>query len=249
MKPSDVSVHLAGPAGPIQLHIKLAPNRSIQEAWGGHTDDSDTNKVLIWLAAWLSGLEMSYAYENVAEAFLKTFPELPWNWSQIPQEIVRQALYQTHPRVQVEIEDKIICRCHKITESTLKKVLEDRPNSNVQDLGLLTKAGSGCGSCRVDLEKLILESKPNSRRWHGESYAFWALKAQDSLEVWKKRARWDWVKEKSLLVTSFKDGVVYVQVKEGLTADQEWDLNQALADYWTEGFPAPLSLFLDFTLL
>lgn len=249
MKKSDVSVRISGPTGPVKLYLQLTVDRRVQEAWGETDGDPKTQAMMDWLCPWLAGLDMARAYETVAEEYIRAFPEATWTWSQLPQELVRQALYQTHPHVNVVKVDPLICRCHKLTESTLKAALKEHPQSDVQALGLLTKAGTGCGSCRPQLEQLVSQNRPASRRWHGESNAHWGLKVQESLDVWRGRTRLLWVQDKDLKVSAFHDGIVRVRVDGGLTADQEWELSQALGDYWAEGFPADLSLFLDFDLL
>lgn len=249
MKKSDISVQLPGESGPITLHLILAPDRRVAEAWGEPDLKVENQHMIEWLCPWLQGQEMSSAFENVAQAYIKQFPHSPWTWSQLPQELIRQALYQSHPQVQIEQVDPIVCRCHKISESSLIKTLQENPSSNVQGLGLLTKAGTGCGSCRPKLQVLIDKMRAPARRWQGHTNAEWAVKVQDSLKVWQSRTLLPWMKEKTLIVTAFQHGKVTLKVNEGLTADQEWELTEALSNYWEEGFPVPLGLFLDFTLL
>ncbi len=50
--------------------------------------------------------------------------------------------------------DRVICNCHKVTESTLSTAIEAGADS-VEALGEVTKAGTGCGSCKADLGQLI----------------------------------------------------------------------------------------------
>ena len=248
MKKSDISVVLPGDGGTITLNLALDANRSVVSAWGEVDTKAENKHMMEWLSAWLPGHDMAYAFENVAQAFIKEFPHVPWTWSQLPQELVRLALYQSHPNVQIDKDDPIVCRCHNVREGTLKKVLSENPNSNIQGLGLLTKAGSGCGSCRPKLQSLIERYKPAARRWNGFSNAEWVVKVQDSLQVWQERTLLAWMKDKQLRVTSFQAGRVTLRIEGGLTADQEWELNQTLNDYWEEGFPVSLALFLDFEL-
>ena len=249
MKKSDINVSLPGEGGDISLHLQLDDNRSIIAAWGEADEKAEHKHMMDWLCPWLAGRDMPYAFENVAEAFIKEFPHLPWTWSQMPQELVRQALYQSHPHIQVDKDDPIVCKCHKVRESSLKQALQENPHSNAQGLGLLTKAGTGCGSCRPKLLSLIERYKPEARRWNGFSNAEWVVKVQDSLHVWQDRTLLPWMKEKKLVVTSFKAGKVTLKVEGGLTADQEWELNEVLSLYWEEGFSVDLALFLDFELV
>ncbi|MFT3923326.1 MAG: FAD-dependent oxidoreductase [Myxococcales bacterium] len=50
--------------------------------------------------------------------------------------------------------DRTICNCHKVSESRLREAAENGADS-VAALGAVTKAGTGCGSCKTDLEQII----------------------------------------------------------------------------------------------
>jgi len=54
--------------------------------------------------------------------------------------------------------DRLVCNCHKVTEGVLAEAIGAGANS-VADLGLVTKAGTGCGSCRTELAQLITTHK------------------------------------------------------------------------------------------
>lgn len=50
--------------------------------------------------------------------------------------------------------DRQLCNCHKVSESRVREAIESGADS-VTALGEVTKAGTGCGSCKTDLEQLI----------------------------------------------------------------------------------------------
>jgi nitrite reductase (NADH) large subunit len=50
--------------------------------------------------------------------------------------------------------DRIVCNCNKVTERTLREVIAAGAESVVA-LGEVTKAGTGCGSCKGELQELI----------------------------------------------------------------------------------------------
>jgi len=54
---------------------------------------------------------------------------------------------------------RTVCNCNKVTEATLKQAIEGGCDS-VEALGRVTKAGTGCGSCKADLQQLIAVKKP-----------------------------------------------------------------------------------------
>jgi nitrite reductase (NADH) large subunit len=56
--------------------------------------------------------------------------------------------------------ERLVCNCHKVTDTTLREAIAAGADS-VAALCDETKAGSGCGSCRSELEQLIgLHKKP-----------------------------------------------------------------------------------------
>lgn len=58
------------------------------------------------------------------------------------------------------VVDRIVCSCHKVSDSALCAAIDAGADSIVQ-LGELTKAGTGCGSCKNELAQLLaLRRKP-----------------------------------------------------------------------------------------
>ena len=50
--------------------------------------------------------------------------------------------------------DRIVCNCHKLSDSVLCEAIANGADS-VAALGVATKAGTGCGSCKTELAQLI----------------------------------------------------------------------------------------------
>src|SRR5262249_39045726 len=59
----------------------------------------------------------------------------------------------------VSAADPEVCNCHHVTESTLVGAIRDGCTSLPQ-LSAATRAGTGCGSCRGQLARLILKTSP-----------------------------------------------------------------------------------------
>jgi assimilatory nitrate reductase catalytic subunit len=51
-----------------------------------------------------------------------------------------------------------ICVCMKVPLEILLRAIRDGARS-VEDLGEATRAGTGCGTCRTDLEQLLREQR------------------------------------------------------------------------------------------
>ena len=52
-------------------------------------------------------------------------------------------------------ERAIICTCFGISEETVEAVIGAHPGADVDDVGRLTNAGTGCGSCRLLIDEMI----------------------------------------------------------------------------------------------
>jgi NifU-like protein len=56
-----------------------------------------------------------------------------------------------------EDEGRIICNCFGITESKIRKVIEEEHLSTLEEVTNYTKAGGGCGACIDEIETIIEE--------------------------------------------------------------------------------------------
>ena len=63
--------------------------------------------------------------------------------------------------VSVAAADPEICNCHHVNESVIKDAIREGCTSLPQ-LSAATKAGTGCGSCRGSLARLILQNSPKT---------------------------------------------------------------------------------------
>jgi bacterioferritin-associated ferredoxin len=202
--------------------------------------DGSQEEVLDWLCQWLPGKVLSEAQHNAAEILLTSHPQWGLKEAQLVDELLKEALYRTHPKV--EVSGVIICNCHKVSKEVILNAIGE--STTREQLTAQTKAGSGCGKCISVLEQMIVDKKPKAKRWNGKANSQWIIELQESLNHFSKR-RADLPK---LLIVSFKDGAVKVSVEGTITADQEWDLVNDLTQFWAEGFPAGLAVFLDFSL-
>ncbi|MFI3251509.1 MAG: (2Fe-2S)-binding protein [bacterium] len=53
-----------------------------------------------------------------------------------------------------EVEDKVICHCYNIKESTVKEAIANGADT-LEKVMKATKAGTACGGCKKRIEKLI----------------------------------------------------------------------------------------------
>jgi nitrite reductase (NADH) large subunit len=55
--------------------------------------------------------------------------------------------------------DRMICNCHKVTDATIRLAVSGGAQS-VEAVGAATRAGTGCGSCRTDIARLVGQAPP-----------------------------------------------------------------------------------------
>jgi nitrite reductase (NADH) large subunit len=52
------------------------------------------------------------------------------------------------------VQDRLICNCHKVCQSAIREAIAAGADS-VEAVGVATKAGTGCGSCKSELAQLL----------------------------------------------------------------------------------------------
>jgi nitrite reductase (NADH) large subunit len=50
--------------------------------------------------------------------------------------------------------ERMICNCHRVTDATIRLAVSGGARS-VEAVGAATNAGTGCGSCRTDIARLV----------------------------------------------------------------------------------------------
>ena len=58
------------------------------------------------------------------------------------------------PKTQSDQNEQLVCYCMKITRSSLERAIQAGAQS-LEQLMLQTRAGTGCGTCRMDLLELL----------------------------------------------------------------------------------------------
>lgn len=56
-------------------------------------------------------------------------------------------------------EKALVCTCFGVTEETIEKAVVRHSATSVEEVGLLCRAGTGCGSCQMMIQE-ILDSAP-----------------------------------------------------------------------------------------
>lgn len=54
-------------------------------------------------------------------------------------------------------EDKTLCFCMGLTESEVRDAIISKKLKTVEEVGEATKAGTGCGGCQPNIQKILDE--------------------------------------------------------------------------------------------
>ncbi len=55
-----------------------------------------------------------------------------------------------------------LCRCLGVDEDYVRLVIKEHNLETLEKVTTLSKAGSGCGSCRIDIKRILKEMKVQS---------------------------------------------------------------------------------------
>lgn len=85
-------------------------------------------------------------------------------WTELPPQLwgleaLRDAIGRLHGLTEPPVDEerlRLVCRCHGIDEDTLRRAW-DGGATDLAALTTATRAGSGCGTCRRDVEALLSE--------------------------------------------------------------------------------------------
>ena len=54
-------------------------------------------------------------------------------------------------------DDRIICYCYQVSKNKIVEIIKSNNLKAISDIRKLTGAGSGCGSCRFEVEEILEE--------------------------------------------------------------------------------------------
>lgn len=52
-------------------------------------------------------------------------------------------------------EDKLVCRCYRVTEGAIRRAVAEHDLRQVEEVTAVTRAGGGCSSCWDDIQALL----------------------------------------------------------------------------------------------
>ena len=93
--------------------------------------------------------------QDIAE-FLGGLPKEKMHCSVMGREALEAAVnnYRGQPAA-VEEEGRVVCKCFNVTEEKIRRVAIENHLTTVDEVTNYTKAGGGCGECRVEIEAIL----------------------------------------------------------------------------------------------
>jgi NifU-like protein len=96
--------------------------------------------------------------QDIAE-FLGGLPEQKMHCSVMGREALEAAIenHRTGGHVKRILQAKVLCTCFGVTEEEVRRVIKENRLSTVDEVTNYTKAGGGCGKCKIDIANILDE--------------------------------------------------------------------------------------------
>lgn len=135
--------------------------------------------------------------QDIAE-FLGGLPKEKMHCSVMGREALEAAIanYRGQPP-EVKEEGRLVCKCFDVTEEKIRKVAIENHLTTVDEITDYTKAGGGCGECKVEIEAILRD--------------IWSLKKPEKPVVSKKLT--------NLQKIALMQEIIETEIRPGLQAD------------------------------
>ena len=89
--------------------------------------------------------------------YLGGLPEQKMHCSVMGREALEAAIenYRTGGTKTRELEGNLVCTCFGVTDKEIERVIRENNLTTTEQVTNYTKAGGGCGGCKVEIEKII----------------------------------------------------------------------------------------------
>lgn len=96
--------------------------------------------------------------QDIAE-FLGGLPDQKMHCSVMGREALEAAIdnHRTGGHTKRILQAKVICTCFGVTEEEIRRVIKENRLATVEEVTNYTKAGGGCGKCKIDIANILDE--------------------------------------------------------------------------------------------
>lgn len=135
--------------------------------------------------------------QDIAE-FLGGLPKEKMHCSVMGREALEAAIANYRGQApEVKEEGRVVCKCFDVTEEKIRKVAMENHLTTVDEITDYTKAGGGCGECKVEIEAILRD--------------IWSLKKPEKPVVSKKLT--------NLQKIALMQEIIETEIRPGLQAD------------------------------
>ena len=139
-------------------------------------------------------------------------------------------------------DSPLVCRCFNIKERDVVDYLNSEEHPTLAGLGVKTKAGLGCRTCKPQLERWMKvvapEGKNPKRYFKNRPVADWLILAEEKLSLFPMQNEW------KMEITSFKDATVTVEYEKSVSQREEEEVGRELQTFLGEAVDLDLSFIL-----
>lgn len=135
-------------------------------------------------------------------------------------------------------ESPQVCRCFGVSESDIVHYLNTEKTPTLADLGVKTKAGMSCRTCRLQLERWINQGSQGKRYYKDRSFADWVILAEEQLALFPKQADW------KMEIEGFKGRGIVIAYDKEVTQKEEEAMSLELQRFLADGVDPDLGFFL-----
>ena len=91
--------------------------------------------------------------------YLGGLPPQKMHCSVMGREALEAAIknYETGENADRNLEDKALCTCYGVSENEVRRVIAENQLTTVEEVTNFTKAGGGCGKCKVQIQAILDE--------------------------------------------------------------------------------------------
>ena len=91
--------------------------------------------------------------------YLGGLPPQKMHCSVMGREAMEAAIknFETGEKTDKNLEDELLCTCYNVSENEVRRVITENSLTTVEEVTNFTKAGGGCGKCKVKIEKILAE--------------------------------------------------------------------------------------------
>ncbi|MGE3608567.1 MAG: (2Fe-2S)-binding protein [Bacteriovoracaceae bacterium] len=136
-------------------------------------------------------------------------------------------------------QSALVCRCFGVRESDILHYLQSEENPTLEGLGVSSKAGMGCRSCLVQLERMFKVKKNSKNRFYkNRPVAEWLIMIDEVLKRFPKASEW------KMEVESFQNNLVIIKFDKQVSQKEEEEVGSSLQGFLAEGVDLDLAFFL-----